>query len=278
MIVCTSILSSTATGAEHPRGGEDRLIFKDCRDCPELVFIGSANVAEGQEDKGSEIGFAIGRFEVTFSEWDTCVADGACGGYSPPDNGWGRGGRPVINVSPDDAKEFARWLSKKTGKKYRVPSTAEWEQAATPATPAPVSRYANLANTSCSEKDSDCDAWLGTAPVGSLLPNSFGIFDMIGNAPELVDDCVTEKHLTDDTGKCPEAILKGGGWNYYEVDISRERRWVSIAGRRGGFGFRIVRSVTVSDLEGSSFGTRTENLEIETPVPSENLSRHGSRP
>jgi formylglycine-generating enzyme required for sulfatase activity len=73
--------------------------------------------------------FAIGRREVTFAEWDQCVAAGACK-FSPPDQGSGRGDRPVTDVSWDDAQEFTAWLSKKTGKSFRLPSEAEWEYAA----------------------------------------------------------------------------------------------------------------------------------------------------
>ena len=73
--------------------------------------------------------FAVGRRDVTFAEWDRCVAQSGCK-FSPPDQGWGRGDRPVTNVSWDDAKEFVAWLSKTTGKSYRLPTEAEWEYAA----------------------------------------------------------------------------------------------------------------------------------------------------
>ena len=64
--------------------------------------------------------FAVGKFAVTFDEWDACVADGGCNGYRPADEGWGRGKRPAINVSWDDAKAYVAWLSRKTGKTYRL--------------------------------------------------------------------------------------------------------------------------------------------------------------
>ena len=73
-----------------------------CTDCPEMVPI------PGKK-------FAIGKYAVTFDDWDACVADGGCGGYQPPDNGWGRGKRPVINVSWNDAQASLRWLSRKDG-------------------------------------------------------------------------------------------------------------------------------------------------------------------
>src|SRR5262249_38547432 len=71
--------------------------------------------------------FAVGKFGVTFDEWDACVASGGCNGYRPNDEGWGRGRQPVINVSWQDAKAYAAWLSKKTGATYRLPSEAERE-------------------------------------------------------------------------------------------------------------------------------------------------------
>ncbi|MCE2450129.1 MAG: formylglycine-generating enzyme family protein [Candidatus Latescibacteria bacterium] len=72
---------------------------------------------------------AVGRYEVTFAEWDTCVAEGGCNGYEPEDEKWGRGNRPVINVSWDNAQDYLYWLSQKTGKSYRLLSEAEWEYA-----------------------------------------------------------------------------------------------------------------------------------------------------
>lgn len=71
--------------------------------------------------------FAIGKYEVTFEEWDACAADGGCNGYRPADDNWGRGRRPVIYVSWFDAKEYVEWLARKTGKPFRLPTEAEWE-------------------------------------------------------------------------------------------------------------------------------------------------------
>ena len=78
--------------------------------------------------------FRLGKYEVTFAQWDACVADGGCGGYQPDyppdDTGWGRGNRPVIDVSWTDAQSFINWLNGKTGGGYRLPTEAEWEYAA----------------------------------------------------------------------------------------------------------------------------------------------------
>ena len=107
--------------------GETRLpgeTFRDCADCVELVVVPAGEFQMGSNAKPAEApihkvaikkDFAIGRREVTFAEWDRCVAAGGCK-YSPPDPAWGRGNEPVTNVSWDDAKEFVAWLSKTTGK------------------------------------------------------------------------------------------------------------------------------------------------------------------
>ena len=126
--------------------------FPDCDGCPPMVKVraGSFKMGspEGEQGRSSDEGpqhdvtiaqpFLLSQHEVTFDEWDACVRGGGCNGYEPSDRGWGRGSRPVINVSWDDAKTYVTWLSNKTGKPYRLPSEAEWEYAARAGT---TSRY-----------------------------------------------------------------------------------------------------------------------------------------
>jgi formylglycine-generating enzyme required for sulfatase activity len=88
---------------------------------------GGENLSASQERVSIAAPFAVGRYAVTFDEWDACVADGGCNGYRPSDEGWGRGKHPVINVSWEDAKAYVSWLSRKTGKTYRLLSEAERE-------------------------------------------------------------------------------------------------------------------------------------------------------
>src|SRR5712671_7062372 len=121
--------------APIPEPGE---IFRDCPDCSEMVVVPAGEFKMGSGETVYEKPehrvvianpFAIGRREITFEEWDLCVASGGCK-YRPDDHGWARGSRPVIDVSWDDAKAFVNWLSQKTQKGYRLPSEAEWEYAA----------------------------------------------------------------------------------------------------------------------------------------------------
>jgi formylglycine-generating enzyme required for sulfatase activity len=121
-------------------------MFKECDDCPEMVVIPAGSFAMGSpesepvrsENEGPrhvvrfEQMFSAGKFAVTFADWDACVADGGCNAYRPDDHGWGRGRRPVINVSWDDANAYAAWLSRKTGKNYRLLSEAEREYVTVP--------------------------------------------------------------------------------------------------------------------------------------------------
>ena len=73
--------------------------------------------------------FAVSKYELTFADWDACVAGGGCNGYQPNDQGWGRGQQPVINVNWDDAQQYVAWLSQVTGKTYRLLTEAEYEYA-----------------------------------------------------------------------------------------------------------------------------------------------------
>jgi serine/threonine-protein kinase len=235
--------------------------FADCPDCPVMVWIPAGQFIQGSpvDEFGSQSSerprrsveiptFAIGQTEVTFDEWDACVADGGCS-YDPSEPGWGRGSRPVINVSRTDAREFAAWLSDKTGRDYRLPSESEWEYAARAGT---LGRFhtgdcitSDEANFNGGDPAQGCPAGDRpglTLPVASYAPNAFGLYDMHGNVEEWVRDCWNENYAgapTDGSawldGDCSLGVPRGGWWgssartvrSAYRKGVIREARGLS---------------------------------------------------
>jgi formylglycine-generating enzyme required for sulfatase activity len=225
-------------------------VLRDCPKCPEIVVLpaGQARLASGR-DVTITAPFAVGKFEVTFEEWDACVAQGACS-HRPADRGWGRGRQPVMNVNWDDAQAYVAWLSRMTGKAYRLLSEAEWEYAAQAGSGrvAAVTRGANQANCDgCGSRWDDKQ----TAPVGSFAANAFGLHDMLGNVWEWTADCWNESHAgaaADGSmrlsGDCSRRVLRGGSWNYDPV-ITRSayRNWYASVNRLVNLGFRVARTL-----------------------------------
>jgi TolA protein len=240
------------------------LVFRDCTDCPEMVWLPRGEFTMGENAGVGVAGpmhtvrinypLAVGRFEVTFAEWDACVAARVCRHW-PDDQGWGRGRRPVINVSWVDAQEYLSWLSSRTGKHYRLLSEAEWEYAARGGT---QTKYwwgndigRNKANCfGCGSR------WDGreTAPVGSFDANPFGLYDVLGNASEWVEDCYHGSYRdapTDGSAweqNCPpdmrdKRVMRGGAWQY-PADLTRPAFRTAFS---NGYydlriGFRVARS------------------------------------
>lgn len=201
-----------------------------------------------------EIGrpFAIATHETTFAQWDACVAAGGCG-HSPDDKkGWGRGDRPVINVSWDDVGDYLGWLSAETGHRYRLPTEAEWEYAARAGTTTPYwwGDQIPQGQANCSTCGSRWDA-RQTAPVGSFAPNPFGLYDMSGNVREWVQDCDTqdyEKAPTDGSaqgeGDCSTRVVRGGAFGRTALKArSATRGAFPRAQRDVQTGFRVVRDL-----------------------------------
>ena len=192
--------------------------------------------------------FAVGKYPVTFDQWDLCVKDGGTK-YSPSDNGWGRGSRPVINVSWDDIQLYLSWLSSITGNTYRFLSEAEWEYAARAGSQTTYSFGDD-------EKELGRYTWLDensgrkNHPVGEKLPNAFGLYDMYGNVYEWTQDCWHENYKnapTDGsvwtTGDCSQRVVRGGSWIPYPQYLSADFRYgYSTAFRSGYFGFRVART------------------------------------
>jgi formylglycine-generating enzyme required for sulfatase activity len=195
--------------------------FKECGECPEVVVLPAGEFMMGSppDEKGrsGDEGpqrkvtiahpFAVGKFEVTFAEWDACVADSGCQ-HRPKDEGWGRGRRPVIDVSWNDVKEYVGWVSRKTGKIYRLLSESEWEYAARAGTATPYAFGHTISKH-------QANYLLGTAgktvEVGSFLANKFGLHDMHGNVWEWVED----NWHPDYKG----ALLDGSAWQGGEVSL-----------------------------------------------------------
>lgn len=213
--------------------------FRDCESCGEMVVAPAGDFVMGSSQKPSESpphpvtlhkAFAIGRKEVTFDEWDQCVAAGGCA-YTPPDQGWGRGDRPAINLSWMDAKQYVAWISKTTGKGYRLPTEAEWEYSARAGAPSPFwwGKDAGANHAKCA----DCGGKpAGTAPTGSFRPNGFGLFDTSGNAAEWVEDCWNPSYKrapADGTawmsGDCALRVLRGGSFLDKAAGVSTSARF-----------------------------------------------------
>ena len=227
--------------------------FRDCDVCPQMTRLsGGAFVMgspetergrrawEGPQRQIRIAPLAMSSKEVSFDEWDACVSDGGCGGYTPTDRGWGRSERPVMMVSWNDAQAYVRWLSAKTGKAYRLPSEAEWEYAARGAT--------STAYWWGDEFDQSLVSKRQTNTVGALKENAFGLFDVTGNVAEWVDDCylndfsqVPEDGRASTAGNCSQRVLRGGSWrdNARELRIASRSR-VAKAVRDSTIGFRVV--------------------------------------
>ncbi|KAF0171526.1 MAG: hypothetical protein FD160_3703, partial [Caulobacteraceae bacterium] len=216
---------------ETPRAAEKSVVaaspagpFRDCDACPQMVpvpagsfLLGSPDSEprrqpyEGPQQQVTLASFAVGASEVTFAQWDACVADGGCSGYTPADKGWGRGDRPVMSVSWRDASAYVAWLSRKTGRAYRLPTEAEWE-------------YAARAGTTTAY-------WWGPAydpsrtPLGKTAEatsdpvNAFGLHHVAGNVREWVQDCyvsgysaASQSGAAITTGNCNLRVVRGGGY------------------------------------------------------------------
>ncbi len=192
--------------------------------------------------------FKLSKHEVTFAQWDACVADGGCNGYSPDDEGWGRSNRPVINVSWNDVQSFIVWLNARTGGNYRLPTEAEWEHAARAGAITAYS-WGNNIGSNRANCDDDCgDLHEYTAPVGSFPVNPWGLHDMHGNVWEWVQDCWNGSYKgapTDGSawisGDCSRRVIRGGSWGIGAWDLRSAYRYGDVRTFRGNdIGFRLV--------------------------------------
>lgn len=270
-------------------------VFRDCADiCPAMVVVpaGSFMMGSLMSEQGSQLNeiprhsvtigraFAVGRYEVTYDEWNACVRERACPGATNDqtggqgryemtddeayacaamgicpsvtpgyDEGWGQGRRPVVNVSWHEANLYVRWLSGKTGHRYRLLSEAEWEYAARAGT---TTAYGTGRNT-IGRDDAKFDDLLEgrTVPVGMYPANRFGLHDMHGNVWEWVSDCPSRNYegapldgLASTSGDCSRRVLRGGSWDIRpEYLRSAYRIWREADSRSSDLGFRVARTL-----------------------------------
>lgn len=245
--------------------------FTDCDKCPEMAALPAGSFrmgsppseqtrteAEGPvRDISLAQPFAISTREVTFDQWQACVDEGGCRGYAPYDMGWGRGNRPVTNVSFEDATAYAAWLSAKSGNEYRLPSEAEWEFAARAGGVTAFSFGAGISSDKANYNGNY--AYLGekgefrgrTTPVASFAPNNFGLYDMHGNVWEWTADCWTPNHSSIPVNgvpvtntSCTARVIKGGAWNTGGWRLRAAHRLDKANGaRENDIGFRVARAV-----------------------------------
>jgi formylglycine-generating enzyme required for sulfatase activity len=249
-------------------------VFRECDKCPEMVMVPAGSFVMGANDaKQQPIAgpphqvtiakpFAVGRFHITVAEFTAFVGEtgyeaGPCMiGESWRNPGFPQSGNhPVVCVNWADAKAYIVWLATRTGKAYRLLSEAEWEYAARAGTTtewfwgdkgADAKTYAHCFDCSGGTKFA-----AATAPVGSLKPNKFGLYDMAGNASQLVQDCYQPGYNgapTDGSawtsGTCPLRVIRGGSWQ-------QTLDWVRSAGRfleapntrTNEVGFRVARTL-----------------------------------
>ncbi|NKB77715.1 MAG: SUMF1/EgtB/PvdO family nonheme iron enzyme [Gammaproteobacteria bacterium] len=241
----------------------------ECEVCPEMVKIPSGSFIMGspddEVDRSLDEGpqrevaidsFYLSQYEVTFDQWDVCAKEKGCN-RQPSDSGWGRGQRPVINVSWDDVQEYVAWINNKTGTdKYRLPTEAEWEYA-TRAGSSSAFWWGDSITTDQANYDGDFvyngpkGVYRGkTLPVGSFDPNSFGLYDVHGNVYEWVEDCRNDSYKgtpsdgsAREEGDCARRVLRGGSWGSKPWWLrSAGRDWNLHTDRNFVVGFRLART------------------------------------
>ncbi|MBX2854917.1 MAG: SUMF1/EgtB/PvdO family nonheme iron enzyme [Rhodobacteraceae bacterium] len=244
-------INSSLTRDYHLRPFQAGESFTDCETCPEMIPIPGRT-------------YAMGKYEITFDEWEACLEAGGCGSHRPPDQGWGRGDRPMLNVNYKDAQLYLAHLSNSTGQYYRLPEQHEWRHAALggantryPWGDEVSHEHANYGQEECCGGHAEGrDAWADqTAPVGSFPPNSYGLHDMLGNLWEWTEAC-DEQALKSDVPlrssrvpfqpNCSKRIALGGSWFNAPYDLTINARFaVNAEKRTRDVGFRVVRDLGV---------------------------------
>lgn len=237
---------SEAVVAAPPSDGKT---FKDCEFCPEMKRLSGGtfkmgspddergrNPWEGPQKPVTVPPFAVALYETTEAEWRACVEDKAC----PQKRSRGADRLPVLGVTWNEAQGYAQWLSRKTGKTYRLPSEAEWEFAA---------RGGSQSAYAWGEAfDASKVATREPKPVGSFAANAFGVFDMTGNAREWTEDCYVNNYTETPTdgspnrqGDCSMRAIRGGSWSSSPTDLRIANRSRILASATAQYmGVRVV--------------------------------------
>jgi formylglycine-generating enzyme required for sulfatase activity len=319
LILAATALLGTVSGQTPPSSAKPvnlpslhpGVIIRDCAECPEMVVIPAGSFTMGSPaNEASRYGeegpqrrvtirqFAVGKFDVTRGQWAAFVSatkrrtTEGCAYSGFPENketkaSWRNLGfeqddtHPVVCVNWNDTQDYLRWLSQRTGHKYRLLTEAEWEYAARAGTTTPYPwgstashEYANYGDDKCcSGLASGRDRWVNTSPSGSFPPNAFGLYDMHGNVLQFVQDCFRDSYsgLPADgsayeqvvqldtagpfadmkgTSSCSYRMLRGGDWGDPPPMIrSAFRNYAPGPGatletyRSAGMGFRVARSL-----------------------------------
>lgn len=237
-------------------------VFKDCETCPEMVVMPTGSFVMGMDEGAYKYEipahkvtiakpYAIGKYEVTFDEWEACHAAGGCD-KNPHDHNWGRGRRPVINITIADAEQYTAWLSKTTGQVYRLPSEAEWEYAARAGTTTQFYWGDKVGENRANCRDCKSE-WSkkSSGPVGSFPANPWGLHDMHGNIWEWMAECWHANYIgapTDGSvwqgGNCKYRAMRSGSWYYFNRNTRSSWRFKNdVRVNSYGIGIRMVREI-----------------------------------
>ncbi|QYY32493.1 MULTISPECIES: formylglycine-generating enzyme family protein [Cupriavidus] len=256
----TTATGSVSVGGERKPPVEAKGEIRDCPVCPVLVslpagsFTMGSNASDPAEKPSHHVTisqpFAIGRYEVTVEQWNACVDTGGCDRIATVANS--AKNSPVRDVSWDDAQQYVTWLSKTTGKTYRLPTEAEWEYAARGGTASAYWWGDQMRKGTANCKDCG-DPWSQDAPanVGSFAANPFGLYDVNGSVWEWVRDCWHSSYKNAPTdgrsweeASCGARVIRGGSWREgasYMVSSTRFKYSSSV--RQSQNGFRVARDL-----------------------------------
>ena len=234
--------------------------FKDCDDCPQMIVVPPGRFIMGDDERHKtempahyvdiDYSFALGKYEVTFDEWQACFDAKGCS-VMPGDHNWGTGRRPIINITWADAQEYVIWLTAKSGKVYRLPSEAEWEYAARAGTTTNYFWGDTLIKKIANCRDCGPKISHQSEPVGSFVANPWGFFDTHGNLWEWALDCWNPTHdgapadgAAREDGDCQQRVIRSGSWYYFSKNLRSSWRFKNDSRVKSyGIGIRVLKEL-----------------------------------